>query len=526
MTKPGPLNKVFAQLGYAFGYSLTSVWATVLLFSSLFSIAGTASVVTASMLPGVAACLGVLLLGPKAPMFDGRNAAASVYATGMAVGTLLCTFPAFSAAPLVHDAGLVVSGFFAILLILAWFEVFARLSARRIVFLAGLAVLFSAVGCFVVLSLPIEAASIVMAALPIVSFSLLPRPEGEGAPARADAPAAPSLGAVLREAVSWKTLLGIVISFFVIGAIGTLAPGLGMVAGLSPAYLLIPAALTALFVLIAFAAPERIDGSVLFKLLLVGVAALAFVLVYYGATDLTLVFFIYITADVLLWTVLALASKKTPVAPYAVFATGWLAECAGNVLGHNVCALMGNTPYLLALVILLILVGVGFAFGDGLFVLELGEAARAVAVPRAAVDSMPPARPNVADEAEPFVENGTEAVVPAGSIAAAQAAEQTPVRDAAQQVISGQVATKSSPDPVAASNPVPDPIAAFVARHGLSEREADVFALWVTGHGLKHIQDTLFIGESTVKTHLRSIYRKCGTHNRAEIIALFEGEFQ
>ena len=46
----------------------------------------------------------------------------------------------------------------------------------------------------------------------------------------------------------------------------------------------------------------------------------------------------------------------------------------------------------------------------------------------------------------------------------------------------------------------------------------------MTGHGLKHIQNTLFISESTVKTHLRNIYRKCDTHNRAEIIALFESQ--
>ena len=69
-----------------------------------------------------------------------------------------------------------------------------------------------------------------------------------------------------------------------------------------------------------------------------------------------------------------------------------------------------------------------------------------------------------------------------------------------------------------------DAIAAFASHYGLSERETDVFALWVTGHGLKHIQNTLFISESTVKTHLRNIYRKCDTHNRAEIIALFESQ--
>lgn len=57
-----------------------------------------------------------------------------------------------------------------------------------------------------------------------------------------------------------------------------------------------------------------------------------------------------------------------------------------------------------------------------------------------------------------------------------------------------------------------------------SPRESEVFRLWVTGHGLKYIQNALFVSESTVKSHLRSIYRKCDTHNRDEIIALFERE--
>ena len=82
-----------------------------------------------------------------------------------------------------------------------------------------------------------------------------------------------------------------------------------------------------------------------------------------------------------------------------------------------------------------------------------------------------------------------------------------------------------SPEPESSgSTSTKDAIAAFASHYGLSERETDVFALWVTGHGLKHIQNTLFISESTVKTHLRNIYRKCDTHNRAEIIALFEGQ--
>lgn len=234
-------------------------------------------------------------------------------------------------------------------------------------------------------------------------------------------------------------------------------------------------------------APQRLDGSALFKLLLIGVAATAFLLVYAGFTNLTLVFFLYITADVLLWTVLALAAKKTPVAPHVVFATGWLAECAGNVLGHQACAAIGNTSMLFAVVMLLILVAVGFAFGDGLFVIDLDEDEGGAG----------------ADDAG----NPEDASHADGVGATGHANDEGPTDKGGVN------------DPGGTGG-----IAAFATRYGLSERETDVFALWVTGHGLKHIQNALFISESTVKTHLRSIYRKCDTHNRAEIIELFENQ--
>ncbi|KAB1651443.1 hypothetical protein F8D48_01100 [Adlercreutzia muris] len=70
----------------------------------------------------------------------------------------------------------------------------------------------------------------------------------------------------------------------------------------------------------------------------------------------------------------------------------------------------------------------------------------------------------------------------------------------------------------------PDPYVIFCAEYDLSPRESEVFRLWVTGHGLKYIQNALFVSESMVKSHLRSIYRKCDTHNRDKIIALFERE--
>lgn len=206
-----------------------------------------------------------------------------------------------------------------------------------------------------------------------------------------------------------------------------------------------------------------------------------------------------------------------------------MAECAGNVLGHNVAYVVGDTSFLFALVMLLVLVAVGFAFGDGLFVIDLDdEDEEDLASLSAAIN---PAAGNYAGRQDTAQQSpipgrqtgshaagsGSSAILKGGPAVTRQTdspigAQQAPNRDGAREL--------EAPEPASTK----DAIADFVSRYGLSERETDVFALWVTGHGLKYIQNTLFISESTVKTHLRNIYRKCDTHNRAEIIALFEGK--
>ncbi len=514
------------RLPWALGYSLMSAWATVLLFSSLFSAEPSSSIVTLSMLAGMVACVATFFVRSGASPFNGRGGVSSLYATAVAAGTLMCTLPALAHTAPIHDAGLVLSGFFAILLLLTWFEAFSRLSSRTIVFLGGCSFLISAAVVFLVLAMPLEAASVVTSALPLVSFSLLPRP----APVAAQAPnGRATLGAVLTQAVSWKTLLGIALSFFVIGAMGALAPELGVSVNLSPVYLGIPAALTLLFVLSAWLSPARLDASILFKLLLVAVAGLAFLLVYAGSTNLSLVFFLYITADVLLWSVLALAAKKTPVPAHAVFACGWLAECVGNILGHNVAFAMGNTSMLFAVVMLLIIVAVGFAFGDGLFMVELeerGDAGEAACEPgcdgaqgEGAGRGLAGAGVQAGAAGRGLAGAGSQASGAGRGLAGADSqANSAEARGAADGAAVAPETPQDARDALAAA------MDAFAARYALSERETDVFRLWVTGHGLKHIQNALFISESTVKTHLRSIYRKCDTHNRAEIIELFERE--
>jgi DNA-binding NarL/FixJ family response regulator len=54
---------------------------------------------------------------------------------------------------------------------------------------------------------------------------------------------------------------------------------------------------------------------------------------------------------------------------------------------------------------------------------------------------------------------------------------------------------------------------------GLSQRESEVMSLLVDGLSNRMIAAQLVVGEETVKTHLRSIYRKLGVSDRAQAIA-------
>ena len=65
------------------------------------------------------------------------------------------------------------------------------------------------------------------------------------------------------------------------------------------------------------------------------------------------------------------------------------------------------------------------------------------------------------------------------------------------------------------------------ARLGLTQRESEVLELMVRGLSNRAIGQRLFIGEETVKTHARGIYRKLEAADRAQAVAtaLREGIF-
>ena len=80
----------------------------------------------------------------------------------------------------------------------------------------------------------------------------------------------------------------------------------------------------------------------------------------------------------------------------------------------------------------------------------------------------------------------------------------------------------------ALSEVVDEPDIAAAAREriaadaGLSPREAEVLALALRGRTNERIAAELFVAKSTVDTHLRRIYAKCGVHSRQELIDLGE----
>lgn len=61
-------------------------------------------------------------------------------------------------------------------------------------------------------------------------------------------------------------------------------------------------------------------------------------------------------------------------------------------------------------------------------------------------------------------------------------------------------------------------------RYRLSPREVEVFFLLAKGRNRAFIREELVIGDETVKSHIKNIYRKLDTHSQQELIDLIESE--
>lgn len=64
--------------------------------------------------------------------------------------------------------------------------------------------------------------------------------------------------------------------------------------------------------------------------------------------------------------------------------------------------------------------------------------------------------------------------------------------------------------------------ATFAADWGLSARESEVFTLIANGRDVPYIERELVLAKSTVKTHIKHIYEKCGVSSRQDLLDLFD----
>ena len=543
------------QARYALGYACVCAWAAILLVSSALTTSDTLLAAPTSMLPGLITCLASLLLAHRFPSIAGRTGLVTAAALITAIGTLVCTLPATQDAPVLRVMGLALSGLFAIVIIMAWFDVFARLKPRVVIVLAGCSISLAAALCWVILASDPTLSSALTALLPMVSFVLLPAAGGAGSNTLGSVPAdeSPSPEAartvldIVAAALPLRTLIGLAITFFIVNSIGAFVPEFDRFStAVAPASLLVPLAATAFFIASALLVRRQIDPSILYKVLMsvfaVGVLLLAFSI----GISASLVFCAAIISEVMMWTVLALLAQKTPVRPHHVFALGWIAECAGSTAGQ-LCAplFVEQSVVFYSVALMLIIVAVGFAFSERSLVLDVefekdaagsseaeGNAGMAGVARTLGAGSVHGATQAIAADGKPDTAQTSAASAalerPYGAArrtAAEPQAGATPA-DAPSLAPGAPVSQEAAKATSSASPASPDPVETFAAAHGISPRERDVLALWLAGRGLKYIENTLFISESTVKSHLRSIYRKCDTHNRDEIISLYEREMR
>ncbi len=539
------------HIRFAVGYGSVSAWGVMMLYVPWAASPGFSLQALLSMVPGLVVCLACLLLFRQHLSLSGRTPLVAGAALLTSLGTLACTYPTLAAIPGAFVTGMALSGGFAILLIMAWFDAFAHIGPRGIIVLSGCSIVVTALGSWFFVQCDDALASVLTSLLPMLSFVLLPLAsakapksgEGEETPGALQGSATavdreeergeraperllvrtPGLADVLSAAVPLRTLAGFAITFFVLSSITTIVVGRDDLSQLGAPSLVIPLAAALFFVASGFFARGKIDPSILYKVLLCASAAFVFFSFYLGDVNGALTLHAHNIIEAMAWVVLALGAKKTPVAPHLVFAVGWIAECVGKTLGQLVAPLLAGDPLvLMAVVVMLVLLGVGFAFSEGYNLLDIDdEEGKAESLAAERVEAAAGASANAYRETPPVAVG--EAGAPA---AASETAASLPCRS--ERGAAGAESKDRPADDESigehSCGERPDLYTAFCAEYDLSPRESEVFRLWVTGHGLKYIQNALFVSESTVKSHLRSIYRKCDTHNRDEIIALFERE--
>lgn len=63
-----------------------------------------------------------------------------------------------------------------------------------------------------------------------------------------------------------------------------------------------------------------------------------------------------------------------------------------------------------------------------------------------------------------------------------------------------------------------DSLESFYAKYSITQREKDVVGCLINGYSYEAIADSLGVSKSTIKTHIRNIYRKADVNNKVELM--------
>lgn len=396
----------------------------------------------------------------------------------MAAGTACYAFGDRAPLPLML-AGAVVSGVASVWLVIFWGRLFSTLSARNIVFATAVSFGFAHAIYYAALLMPEVATGAITTVLPVLAAALCPEPEkihrylGGSQSDEGDSPdGAPSEGAegprfslVPFSRLPWRVALGLAAVMFVYGGARVYVASFDQSGffGFERTAGLTIAVVAAFVVWGALFQGENASLGAAYKMTLplLG-SALLMVAIFgyeYVALIAPLMTGIQVVIEILSWVLLADIARTTRTPAFLVFAIGRLAVQGGMFAGQLSAWLLVDMVAPFAVAgIFALMLVTGFMFDS----------------------------------------QDTLLVFEAPSKVEREQAERRMGRS------------------------MGDHLEDMAETYGLTQREKEIFLLWVTGHGSKYIQESLVISPSTVKTHVRHIYEKCGVHSRAEIMRLLE----
>ncbi len=495
-------------LGYATCYAWTFC------ISSIYEFGGapTAASFALRVLPGVLACLAVLVVvcgaglrGARALQCFMRTPVPAFLAS---LGTLFAVVPELNQTPWVAYAGMVCAGFFFLFVLMQWGLAFAQLDRGHILGLSGLSFFVAAVVAFAVSWMPLDAAALTTSLMPLVGFAFLHALPTEGAQLAETslevAAAVPGAGCLtsadgrLRPVdLPWRTFAGLFAIFFAYnGIVATRTVGQSWLGNAEASFLALPCVLALVFVALGRAYGTRYGLLSLVAKGALAAVTLPFMLATYALeVPASLAFADGLAMYTASWVILVLAVKDAAEVvggwdqsrALVAFGLGWIAQTLGGALTYFVAPLdqVSEMLYSFLMVAFVIVAGVEF-FSD---------------LKPADGRGMRDANESIARDGAGMLARAVSAAVGADTMAFG--------------IDGGSCAGDAEASPV-------DPAAEFCAMHALSAREAEVFRLWVTGHGVRDITQKLCMSESTAKTHVRHIYDKCGVYGKARLLEAFE----